>query len=290
MTKGLPASGKSTWAKDKVEKSGGKIKRVNKDDIRAMVDAGKWSKEREKEVLSVRDTLIERWLMNGYDVIVDDTNLSPKHENRLRYIAEHHEANFIIEDSFLHVPLRTCIERDLSRGSDSVGKDVITHMYYQYIFNPGYMADSYHIPTMLSDTPFLPCIICDIDGTIAFKGNRNPYDLSKVKEDKFNYALWEVIKHFPYPIVFLSGREGTRQCFQDTKDWLKMYTGQQEPILFMRKEGDGREDSVVKQELLREVINERQLNPIMVFDDRDHVVDMWRSHGILTAQMNYGGF
>ena len=33
MTLGLPASGKSTWAKELVAKSGGQIKRVNKDDL-----------------------------------------------------------------------------------------------------------------------------------------------------------------------------------------------------------------------------------------------------------------
>lgn len=38
MLKGLPASGKSTYAKELVLKSPGKYKRINKDDLRAMVD------------------------------------------------------------------------------------------------------------------------------------------------------------------------------------------------------------------------------------------------------------
>ena len=46
MTKGLPASGKSTWAKQYLDDNPG-TKRVNKDDLRAMLDNGKWSKRNE---------------------------------------------------------------------------------------------------------------------------------------------------------------------------------------------------------------------------------------------------
>ena len=46
ITKGLPASGKSTWARQKVKESNGTLKRINKDDIRAMVEDSKWSPER----------------------------------------------------------------------------------------------------------------------------------------------------------------------------------------------------------------------------------------------------
>lgn len=290
MTKGLPASGKSTWAKEQVLNSGGKTKRVNKDDLRAMIDGGKWSKQREKEIIEIRDNLVYNWLKeDGYDVIVDDTNLAPKHETNLKRIAESVGAIFEIK-SFLDVPLTVCIERDLRRGDKSVGKDIINRMYYDHIFKPPLASDKGYIDTMQSETPFDPCIIVDIDGTIAFKGNRNPYDLIKVKEDKFNYALWNVIKHFPYAIVFLSGREGTQQCERDTREWLEKHTGMNDIILLMRKEKDNRSDYIIKEELLKELVDKAELIPIMVFDDRDQVVDMWRSHGIFTAQVNYGGF
>ena len=38
LTVGLPASGKSTWAKEQVSQNPGQYKRVNKDDLRAMLD------------------------------------------------------------------------------------------------------------------------------------------------------------------------------------------------------------------------------------------------------------
>lgn len=46
VLKGLPASGKSTWAKNLVLKDS-TYKRINKDDLRAMLDASKFSKENE---------------------------------------------------------------------------------------------------------------------------------------------------------------------------------------------------------------------------------------------------
>ena len=79
MTYGLPSSGKTTWAKQKIEENPNRIKRINKDDLRSMLDCNRWSKDNEKFILKVRDALIDLILGGGFDVIVDDTNLSPKH-------------------------------------------------------------------------------------------------------------------------------------------------------------------------------------------------------------------
>ena len=65
MTRGLPASGKSTWAKEQVIASGGRTKRVNKDDLRAMIDNSVWSKQNEKNILAVRDFITKHYLLLG---------------------------------------------------------------------------------------------------------------------------------------------------------------------------------------------------------------------------------
>jgi len=39
ILKGLPASGKTTWAKKFVQENGGLYKRISKDDLRAMAEA-----------------------------------------------------------------------------------------------------------------------------------------------------------------------------------------------------------------------------------------------------------
>ena len=84
LIKGLPASGKSTWAKKLITENPNSYKRINKDDLRAMLDDSKHSNDSEKFILQVRDSLILMAIEKGKHVIVDDTNLAPKHEARIR--------------------------------------------------------------------------------------------------------------------------------------------------------------------------------------------------------------
>ena len=132
VTVGLPASGKSTWAKQMVKDSQGKTKRVNKDDLRGMIDAGIWSKRNEKFILALRDEFIKQALSNGYNVIVDDTNLAPGHIEQIRAIAAAFPNVQVHIKDFTHVPLEECISRDKKR-SNYVGEDVIKDMYKRYL-------------------------------------------------------------------------------------------------------------------------------------------------------------
>lgn len=129
-TRGLPASGKSTWAKEQVVNSSGKIKRVNKDDLRAMIDAnGPFSKEKEKLIEDCRNSLVTTFLQWGYEVICDDTNLNPYQIETLGRIARECNANFVINDAFLSVDIYTCLERNSKRsGRENVPENVIWTM------------------------------------------------------------------------------------------------------------------------------------------------------------------
>jgi len=131
LTKGLPGSGKSTWAKEMVNKFPGRYKRINKDDLRAMLDDSKHSKDNEKFILKVRDTLILLALNEGKDVIIDDTNLASKHEEHIKQLVRG-IAVVNIQD-FTEIPIETCIKRDLKRFN-SVGEKVIRDMYNQFLF------------------------------------------------------------------------------------------------------------------------------------------------------------
>lgn len=131
MCKGLPGSGKSTWAKEELLKYPvNSYKRVNKDDLRNMLDLGRWSKGAEDIVLQVRDHIIYTALQNGHNVIVDDTNLDPKHEERLREIAKEMDAELHIK--FFDVELDECIRRNEAR-LESVPRDVILDMHRRYL-------------------------------------------------------------------------------------------------------------------------------------------------------------
>ncbi len=123
ITVGLPASGKTTWAKAKMAEHPGSYKRVNKDDLRAMIDAGKWSRDNEKFVLIIRDMMVVEALKAGKHAIVDDTNLAPKHQERLKQLARENDAAFEVQD-FTDVSVEECVGRDRKRAN-YVGEKVI---------------------------------------------------------------------------------------------------------------------------------------------------------------------
>src|SRR4051812_47792455 len=87
MTKGLPGSGKSTWAREYQQKNPNTVL-VSKDDLRSLLHNGVHSKGREAFVLDTRDGIVIKALERGHDVIVHDTNFNPIHEAQMRRIAE----------------------------------------------------------------------------------------------------------------------------------------------------------------------------------------------------------
>ena len=281
--KGLPASGKTTWAKDFVKHTPGFI-RVNKDDIRKCLSFP-FSKENEKITIKIRDNIIHEALSQGGGVIVDDTNIMPFHEQRVRQIADLYGAEFFINDSFLDVDKEECIARDLKRPVTGgyVGAEVIERMAKDLERYPKF--------PVVEQNLYLPrAVICDIDGTLAdYKGIRSPYDWGKVRLDKPNNTVIDALLGFlnhGYFIIILSGRDGC--CYEDTKLWLSYY-GVPYTHLYMRGAGDNRRDDVVKFEIFNNKIKEKYYVSL-VLDDRGQVVKMWRKIGLTVWQVAEGNF
>jgi predicted kinase len=295
MLKGLPASGKSTWAKQMVADSKGMVKRVNKDDLRAMIDAGKWSKEREKEIVKARDLMIETFLDAGYDVIVDDTNFHPPYEERFRKFAEHFNIDFIVK--YFEADVDECIRRD-SQRDNPVGEKAIRDMYNRYVrkFKEGeYLKQNNMLPKVY---------LADIDGTVAIRGDRSPYDMSKVSLDTPNLPVVTLIIELlesEQDFVFVSARNESARA--DTEQWIREnifkhvldYHGNNsryfEKIkLFLRADGDNRRDSIVKREIFENHIKDKYYVKA-VFDDREQVVkECWRDLGLPCFQVAEGKF
>ena len=279
LTKGLPGSGKSFWAKALLLEKPGQYKRVCKDDLRAMLDTGKWSKHNEQFVLKVRDSLILAALQDGYHVIVDDTNLHAKH---LRHITELVLGLAAVEiKDFTGVPLETCIERDLRRF-DSVGEKVIRSMYNQFL------RASIQPPIYIEGLP--NAIICDLDGTLALMNGRNPYDAEKCETDLVNEPIEDILYRYEetgsHTLLLVSGRSETHR--PQTERWLRRHAITYQ-ALFMRPEGDSRKDALVKRELYEQHIQGRY-NVHFILDDRDQMVEMWRSLGLTCLQVAEGNY
>jgi len=283
MLKGLPASGKSTWAKEQIDEHPGRFKRVNKDDLRAMLDNSRWSRANEKFVLKVRDFIVSQALEDGYSVIVDDTNLHPRHEIRLKEIAREKKADFEVKE-FTDVPIEECIKRDLKRPN-SVGPDVIRQMARQ--FN---LLQKRPVPEHIPDLP--TAIICDLDGTLALLNGRNPYDASDCVNDLLNRPVAQLLKTIcrsrpEVKILLVSGRE--QKYMHQTWDWLEKHDIPYD-YLFMRCTGDTRKDAIIKREIYDYYIR-NQFNVWFVLDDRRQVVEMWRDElGLPVFQVDWGEF
>lgn len=276
LFKGLPASGKSTVAKEKV-KLDSAWKRINKDELRAMIDDGKWSHANEKLILKVRDDLILKFLAEGYNVIVDDTNLHPKHEAHIKEIVGD---TATVEVQFFDVSVDECIARDLKR-ENRVGEKVIRKMYTEFL-KPKPEPFQY-------DIHLQNAYIFDVDGTLALKGDRGIFEYDKVHLDIANEPVMHVLRMLAdrdYNIIICSGRND--DSYDLTSQWLinhdVKYTS-----LFMRKTGDNRKDSIIKKEIFDNYIKGKY-NVMGVFDDRDQVVEMWRQEGLPCFQVNYGDF
>ena len=153
-------------------------------------------------------------------------------------------------------------------------------------------------------------IIFDIDGTLA-EMNRERREALAVKDyDRF-YADDLILRDKPIEpvintlrafqsfdrefgefgicarIVISTGRpERTRDA---TRSWIMDHVCLPVPPIYMRKDGDHRPDWQIKEEALM-AMRFDGFRPVMAFDDRQQVVDMWRRHGLICAQVAEGKF
>ena len=283
MMKGLPGCGKSTVAKEMQEKNG-RLVRVNKDELRAMLHNGKWSGKNERQVLRVRNSIIIDALMKGKDVIVDDTNYAPRHEVKLREIAGINGAEFEVID-LSDVTPEVCIERDLKRAN-SVGQKVILDMYFKFVKKTD--VGERRLNPLVFDKKLPYCVVFDLDGTLAHITDRSPYDGKSCASDQVNESisqLFEMVQDH-VDVFCLSGRNGDSEV--ETRAWLQA-NNLNPKDLFMRAPGDSRKDSIIKEELFDKNIRDKY-NVLFVVDDRSQVVKLWRSLGLTVLQCAEGNF
>jgi len=144
------------------------------------------------------------------------------------------------------------------------------------------------------DTSLPKAIIVDVDGTVALRGDREPFDWSRVGEDLPNQPVIDVIcslwaygllKGDPIQVIFMSGR--AEECRKQTELWLDVNVGL--PFqLHMRKDGDFRQDWIVKDELFALVRD--KYHALSAWDDRDQMVRYWRRIRLQCFQVSDGNF
>ncbi|GLW29830.1 AAA family ATPase [Actinoplanes regularis] len=293
ITRGLPASGKTTFAR-KLQPG---VVRVNRDDLRRMLHGQRlFTQWAEGQVTHAQRAAVEALLRVRASVIVDDTNLRAKTVREWAEMAARFGASFEVHD-FTDVPLEECLRRDADRPEDDrVGEDAIRRMHERYLagrnlplpvpfVDPGGPGVVYE-----ADPELPPVVLVDIDGTVALMAGRSPYDWSRVGEDLPNPAVIAAVRAMHaagHAVVFCSGRD--EACRAETEAWLELFVGVPYEALFMRPAGDSRKDSIVKREIFDQEIRERW-RVVGVFDDRQQVVRMWRALGLTVFQVAEGDF
>ena len=245
-------------------KESGNSVRINRDDLREMCFDSVWTGKREGFIKKAQRAIAAAALEEGFNVVVDDTNLTEGHRQSWSQFAQQKESKF--ERESFTTPIPECISRDLVRAHGHVGAGVI----YNLALRAGMLA-------------FDNFVICDIDGTIAdCSWRRARYLESTPKDwDGFFHSLhsdtpinsvigWVNNLAQDFQIVLVSGRPDNYA--RTTIDWLERYSVPFQYLL-MRRGGDKRPDDIVKREIADLLPIERCA---MVLDDRPRLIRMWR--------------
>ena len=139
LTRGIPASGKSTWAKQEVLKDPEHSVRINRDDLRNM-SGQYWVPAREKYITACKGTILINAINFKFDtIIIDEMNLNPKENGYLKGMVsmmndtfKDNNDKYIIEiKDFTNVPLDVCLERD-SKRENPIGENIIRSIFNKY--------------------------------------------------------------------------------------------------------------------------------------------------------------
>lgn len=284
-TKGLSFSGKSTWALEKAKELGNCVI-ITKDDIRQEMGADlvKGIRVKEGKVIEKRNKMIMEALEKGQNIISADTNFAKKVDHianmkSLVFPKYREQYDFEIMD-FTDVPFETILERAKSTTRPE-GADYWVRVVKE-------QKNTYLIPKKLYEDPMywvnesLPkVVLLDADGTVCIHNGRSPFDFEKCGQDLPNYPLVDIAKMFcereDVKVIVLSGRPDTYR--EHTANWFLSY-GIKFDNLLMRKEGDMRNDAIVKREIYETEIKGKY-HVYAVFDDRKRVVEnLWVAEGL----------
>ena len=112
-------------------------------------------------------------------------------------------------------------------------------------------------------------------------------------KDLLNEPVASIVRKFlgKIQIIYASGREDF--CREKTVNWIqdvvKLDIKNNHDPLFMRKTGDHRRDVIIKKEIFDREIKGKYFIEFAI-DDRNSVVELWRSLGLTCLQCDRGDF
>lgn len=299
LCRGIQASGKSTWAKAWAKEDPEHRIRFNNDDIRNMFGEY-WVPSRERMVTELKRSFACEATRRGYNIVVDNMNLNPKEVDWWKdvIIAANATTEFEYELEFkdFFISVDECIRRDAMR-EQPMGAKVIKDTWKRYqafIVQENIKKSLKNKVKYISELPI--AVIADMDGTLSLNTSGRPFYgdgaaegmLTDFVNGNVADAVRAVCDGIDAELIVLTGREDTPEIRKATYDWLDKNWLLPDKLL-MRPKGDYSPAQECKRAIYKKYI-EGNYNVLVVFDDSQKCVDMWREEGLTCLQPNEGKF
>lgn len=310
LTRGIPASGKSTWAKSWVAEDPTHRVRFNWDDLRNMMGPY-WVPERENTGIlkDLRSTFLLRMMEHQWDIVCDNMNLNPKEAEFFKREVDNFNSTYCwegnannkepyeIEYRDFFIPVEECIRRDSMR-QNPIGEAIIKQTWNRYRTMICTLENE-KVASRINPyrDGFEKAIVFDLDATLSFNLTGRPYwgegCAEGIKNDTENTPLVNLFKTLQqngsYKMIVLTGREGTEDVINASEQWLTDHGIDTKEILFVfRPKGSKVKGTEYKLNTLKDLRNTYDIE--FVVDDSQKIVDVLRENGYTVLQPNEGKF
>lgn len=233
-----------------------------------------------------------------YDIVIDNMNLNPKgwkeYEEWIKtYNTSSHAVNinvqYELEFKDFFTPVEECIRRDSLR-TNPIGEKTIKDIWNKYKHFIQTTSVEKYVDNLIKLDPNKPaCIVIDMDSTMCFNTNKRAWYGEGSTEEMINdvpnlgvIKCVEILQNY-FPIIVATGRDTSQ--IEVTKQWLDKYNIKPKAFYF-RKEGDYRKGVIVKKEQITQILE--NYNIMVIFEDSQPIVDMYREMGLTVLQPNKG--
>ena len=297
LTRGIPGSGKSTWAKAWVAEDPEHRIRLNWDDMRNMLGPY-WVPSRE----NINKTMLwcainaAAYCDKPYEIVIDNMNLNPKGWKEFEewieiYNHSAHSVNnkvqYVLEFKDFFISVDECIRRDAMR-SNPIGEKTIKDIWRRYKHFIQTHEVEKLVNNLIKDDDTKPyCVVVDMDSTMCFNTQKRAWygdgSTEAMLNDTPNMGVVRLIEHQNYPVVVCTGRNKAQK--EVTEKWLNKYNIFPEEF-YMREDGDYRNGVEVKEELINKILE--KYNIVTIFEDCEPIVRRFREMGLTVLQPNKG--
>lgn len=300
LTRGVPASGKSTYARRWVMEDPDSRVRVNRDDIREELYGKEYHNsapdpDKENRVTMYEHNRIKAALSSGKSVIVDNTNLNTRFLKPYYQLAS--QAGLKLGHKDFPIPVEEAIRRNAGRER-KVPEDVIRRMYN----NLGPNGQFHHFDGSYPTKPFTApekkelAVLVDLDGSLHdIRGVRH---FVRESERRKNFDAFHRGAYFCPPnesvkrMVMQAHERGLKIVITTARDemyrevsqkWLDEQGIPYDNII-MRARNDQRKDYVVKDEMYNNLIKDHY-NVVGAIDDNPQAIQAWEQNGIRVTKV-----